>query len=99
MKFEIGHLYKDAAGNNYIMLSRDHDIGVFNFNRCVKRYKIIKYCGVEAAISFGKVLFKSANIIPQEDPEIDKPKQPVVYKLNNNNERYLDVLKSHLKVQ
>ena len=63
MNFEVGHLYKDAAGNNYIMLSRERDIGVFNFNRCVKRYKIIKYCGVEATISFGKVLFKSANIL------------------------------------
>lgn len=96
MNFEIGHLYKDSQGNKYILLSRERDVGVFNFNKTTKRYRIIKYCGIEAAISFGKVLFKSANITPQDDPEIDKPKQPAVYKLNNNNERYLDVLKSHI---
>lgn len=96
MNFEVGHLYKDSDGNRYIMLSRNKDIGIFNLNRAIKKFRIIKYCGIEAAISFGKVILKSANIEPKEDAEIDMPKKPAIYKLNMNNERYINVLKSHI---
>lgn len=95
MSFEVGHIYMDSAGNIYTLMSRDKDYGIFRFNKSPRPYKIIKYCGVEAAIQYGKILFKSAAIVPTEDPEIDTPKQPAVYKINLNNERYIDVYRSH----
>ena len=97
MNFEIGHTYSDTAGNKYTLLSRDGDYATFRFNRSPRAYRIIRYCGVEAVIQYGKVLFKCGEIRPTEDPEIDMPKQPQVYKINLNNERYIDVLKSHIE--
>lgn len=95
MIFEVGKSYSDGKGNIFKMLSREKDFGTFRFNSSEHRYRIVKYCGVEALIQFGNIILKSSPITYQFDPEFDLPKQPVIYKLNNNNERYIDVLKSH----
>lgn len=95
MIFEVGKFYNDDKGNIYKMLSRDNNFGVFRFNSSEHRYRIVKYCGVEALIQFGNIILKSSPIQYKFDPEFDLPKQPVIYKLNKNNERYIDVFKSH----
>ena len=95
MSFEVGHSYKDKAGNNYILLSKDKEFGIFKFNNVEKRFRIIKYCGIEAVIQYGTVILKSEKIAPQIDEEFDIPKVKKIIKINNNNQRYIDVFKKH----
>ena len=99
MSFELGHVYKDDIGNTYTLLSRQHDFGIFKFNMVEKRLKIINYCGIEAAIQFGKVVVKSDKIKPKFDEELDIPKVTKILKINNNNQRYIDVFKNHKNSQ
>lgn len=95
MSFEIGHTYDAVNGNKYTCVSLENGFGTFKFNQVLKRFKITKYCGVDSVIQYGNVLFKSENIIPVDDDEFDLPKQTVIYTLNKNNERYIDVFKRH----
>lgn len=97
MNFEIGKSYNDGKGNTFTMLSREKDFGVFRFNCIERKYRIVKYCGVESLIQFGNIILKACPIHHQFDPEFDLPKEPVIYKLNTNNERYIDVFKSHVE--
>lgn len=76
MTFKIGHIYKDSANNTYQFLRRDGDFGIFKFNLVERRYKIIKYCGVESIIQFGKVVVKCADIKPTDDLNLIHQKNP-----------------------
>lgn len=95
MTFKIGHIYKDSANNTYQFLRRDGDFGIFKFNLVERRYKIIKYCGVESIIQFGKVIVKCADIKPTNDPEFDTPKEPKIIKLNST-QRYINVFEKNI---
>jgi hypothetical protein len=95
MSFKIGHTYDAVNGNKYTCVGVENGFGIFRFNQVLKRFKITKYCGVDSVIQYGNVLFKSENIMPTEDDDLDLSKQPVIYKLNKNNERYIDVFKRH----
>lgn len=95
MKFEVGHIYKDKANNTYELLRRDKDFGIFRFNKIERRYRIVKYCGIEAVIQYGTPLIKAGEIKYIFDPDLDLPKEQKVVKLNNT-ERYIDVFKKNI---
>lgn len=95
MAFIIGNTYKDKNNNKYTLLKIQNDIGIFKFNCAEKKLKIINYCGVEATTQYGQILFVSDCIKPKYDAEIDMIKETKKYKLNNNNERYINVFKQH----
>lgn len=95
MKFEVGHIYKDKANNSYELLSRDKDFGIFKFNRIQKKFRIVKYCGIEAIIQYGEPIIKAGTIQYVFDPELDEPKEPIELKLNTT-ERYIDVFKKNI---
>lgn len=95
MSFKIGHTYDAIDGNKYTCVLLENGFGTFRLNKILKRFKITKYCGVDSVIQYGNVLIKSEAIAPKADDEFDLPKQPVIYTLNKNNERYIDVFKRH----
>ena len=92
MNFEVGQVFKDKRGNTYTLLSRDKDFGIFKFNMVPKKFRIIQYCGAEAVVQFGEILFQTQKKLPF-DEEFDAPKVAKVVKINNNNQRYIDVFK------
>lgn len=94
MNFEIGQVFKDKQGNTYTLLSRDKESGIFKFNTVPRKFKIIQYCGAEAVIQYGEILFQTEKKLPY-DEEFDAPKIAKVVKINNNNQRYIDVFKRH----
>lgn len=94
MNFEVGQVFKDKRGNTYTLLSRDKDFGIFKFNVVPKKFRIIQYCGAEAVVQFGEILFQTQKKLPF-DEEFDAPKIAKVVKINNNNQRYIDVFKKH----
>ena len=94
MNFEVGQVFKDKRGNTYTLLSRDKDFGIFKFNVVPKKFRIIQYCGAEAVVQYGEILFQTEKKLPY-DEEFDAPKVTKVVKINNNNQRYIDVFKSH----
>lgn len=94
MSFEIGQVFKDKRGNIYTLLSRDKDFGIFKFNTVPRKFRIIQYCGAEAVVQFGEILFQTQKKLPF-DEEFDAPKVAKVVKINNNNQRYIDVFKKH----
>lgn len=94
MNFEVGQVFKDKRGNTYTLLSRDKDFGIFKFNMVPKKFRIIQYCGAEAVVQFGEILFQTQKKLPF-DEEFDAPKVAKVVKINNNNQRYIDVFKKH----
>lgn len=95
MSFEVGKTYNDSLGNNYTLLSIDKDIGTFKFNKIIKKFRIAQYCGVDAVIQYGKVLFKSEKIKPYIDPEFDLIAKSTNKIKINKDERYIDVFKKH----
>lgn len=95
MSFEIGHSYKGTNGLTYTLLSLDKDFGIFKFNNITKRLRIMNYGGIEAAVQYGEILFKSDKIKVVFDAEFDTPKEVVILKLNNKGERYINVFKAH----
>lgn len=98
MSFEIGKCYKDKNNNVYKLLTIENNFGIFKLNLITKRLKIIKYCGIDVALEYGNVLLKSESIKPVFDSSIDIRKRTIntkIIKLNNNNERYIDVFKCH----
>lgn len=94
MNFEVGQVFKDKRGNTYTLLSRGKDFGIFKFNSVPRRFKIIPYCGAEAVVQYGEVLFQTQTKLPF-DEEFDAPKVAKVVKINNNSQRYIDVFKKH----
>ena len=94
MNFEIGQVFKDKRGNTYTLLSRDKEFGIFKFNAVPRKFKIIQYCGAEAVVQYGEILFQTEKKLPY-DEEFDAPKVAKVVKINNNNQRYIDVFKRH----
>lgn len=94
MNFEVGQVFKDKQGNTYTLLSRDKEFGIFKFNAIPKKFKIIQYCGAEAVVQYGEILFQTEKKLPY-DEEFDAPKVAKVVKINNNNQRYIDVFKRH----
>ena len=94
MSFEVGQVFKDKRGNTYTLLSRDKDFGIFKFNMVPRKFRIIQYCGAEAVVQFGEILFQTQKKLPF-DEEFDAPKVAKVVKINNNNQRYIDVFKKH----
>jgi len=94
MNFEVGQVFKDKQGNTYTLLSRDKEFGIFKFNAIPKKFKIIQYCGAEAVVQYGEILFQTEKKLPY-DEEFDAPKVAKVVKINNNNQRYIDVFKKH----
>ncbi len=94
MNLEIGQVFKDKQGNTYTLLSRDKEFGIFKFNAVQKKLKIIQYCGAEAVVQYGEILFQTAKKLPY-DEEFDASKVVKVAKINNNNQRYIDVFKRH----
>ena len=63
MNFEIGQVFKDKRGNTYTLLSRDKEFGIFKFNAVPRKFKIIQYCGAEAVVQYGEILFQTEKII------------------------------------
>lgn len=99
MSFEVGKTYKDSIGNSYTLLSLDKDFGTFKFNKIEKRFKITRYCGVDAVVQYGKVLIKAETIKPHIDPEFDLiVKASNTIKLNKG-ERYIDVFRKHKEIK
>lgn len=99
MSFEVGYTYNDKQGNTYKCLSVNNNIGIFKYNNVIKKLKIINYCGVDAAIQYGEVLFKSAKVVPQFDAEFDLPPKPKTdLIINKHNEGYINVFKSHKSI-
>ena len=94
MNFEIGQVFKDKRGNTYTLLSRDKEFGIFKFNAVPRKFKIIQYCGAEAVVQYGEILFQTEKKLPY-DEEFDAPKVAKVVKINNNNQWYIDVFKRH----
>ena len=94
MNFEVGQVFKDKQGNTYTLLSRNKEFGIFKINAVQKKLKIIQYCGAEAVVQYGEILFQTAKKLPY-DEEFDAPKVIKVAKINNNNQRYIDVFKRH----
>ena len=94
MNFEIGQVFKDKRGNTYTLLSRDKEFGIFKFNAVPRKFKIIQYCGAEAVVQYGEILFQTEKKLPY-DEEFDAPKVTKAVKINNNNQRYIDVFKRH----
>lgn len=96
MSFEVGKSYNDAHGHKYTCLSIDNGVGTFQFNNVVKKLRIIPYCGVDAVIQYGEILFRSAKVVPYFDEEFDLPPKPKVeVTINKNNEGYINVFKKH----
>ena len=94
MNFKIGQVFNDKQGNTYTLLSRDKEFGIFKINAVQKKLKIIQYCGAEAVVQYGEILFQTAKKLPY-DEEFDAPKVTKTAKINNNNQRYIDVFKRH----
>lgn len=94
MNFEVGQVYKDKRGNTYTLLSRDKVFGIFKYGKVFKKFRIIQYCGGEAIVQYGEILFQTQKKLPF-DEEFDAPKVAKAVKINNNNQRYIDVFKKH----
>lgn len=98
MTFEIGQTYSGKDGNLYTVKSIDKNNIQFMCNGRIRYFKVIKYCGIDAAIQYGVPFIMSGKIIPVFDPEIDikiKPKTDI--KINTNNEEYINVFKEHFQ--
>lgn len=63
-QFKEGGEYRDDQGNEYKVLCIDGDFMEAKFNYVTKKFRIIKYGSVMAAVNSGRVWFKSAKNDP-----------------------------------
>lgn len=92
IKFEINKTYHDKNNNSYTVLNRTDNEIECKFNRVIRKYRITKYCNIEAVIQYGQVLFMAGKIQFQFDNEIDGSgvKRKTI---NNEKMGYIDVIR------
>lgn len=63
-QFEVGGEYRDESGNEYKVLSIVGDLMEAKFNFVKKKFRIVKFGSVMAAVNSGRVWFKSSKPDP-----------------------------------
>lgn len=90
---------KTQIGLEYTYLSRTDDIGLFKFRLVTRKFRIIPYCGVEAAMCMDGTKILSDTIKPVYIEEIDGIKTEKTIYFNKNGETYVNLFKRHKDIK
>ena len=77
---------KTQNGLDFTYLSRNGEIGTFKFRFVTRKFRIIPFCGVEAAMCLDGTKILSGQIKPVYDEEIDGIKTEKTIYFNRNGE-------------
>lgn len=96
IRFEVNKTYTSDDGRQYTVLNRTNNEIECRFNKIIKKFRIMEYCGVETVIQYGKALIKAGRIKYQFDEELDG----LSYNRKTMNKKpmgYLDVIRNRRK--
>lgn len=96
IRFELNRTYTSEDGRQFTVLNRTNDMLECRFNKVIKKFRIVEYCGIETVMQYGKPLIRAGKIKYQFDEEIDG----LSYNrktINTEPMGYLNVIKSRRK--